>query len=258
MPLRDLPSTSQAPRVSSVFAATALAGVLFLAACGGDQVPEGEQDQPPDVVLFLIDTLRADWTEPGGFEGATTPHMRALAEEAVVFEQAHSPAPWTLPSVVSIFTGRHLAEHNVSREAFKLSASVPTLTELLAEYGYRTGSYYRNPFAGPVSGLDRAFEECVRIKQNASGATLDAFFDGVTSRPYFLYVHNAEPHDPHQARKSFRKHFDPVEPGFLEENRKLVLSYREATRVDYAAKPKRPLGTTDNTQEQGESMARLT
>lgn len=253
MPLRDLACPSPAARVRSTVAC-----LLLLAGCGGGRIPGGESDQPPDVVLFLIDTLRADWTEPGGFEGATTPHMLALAEEAVVFEEAHSPAPWTLPSVVSIFTGRHLAEHNVSREAFKLSTSIPTLTELLADYGYRTGSYYRNPFAGPVSGLDRAFEECVHTKQNASGATLDKFFDGVTSRPYFLYVHNAEPHDPHQARKKFRKHFERVEQKFLKEYGELVLNYRQATRIDYAAKPRRPLGTTDNTQEQSASMARLT
>ncbi len=255
---RDLSNPGRAPRTGFHVSLTALAALLLFAACGGDRVPAGERDQPPDVVLFLVDTLRADWTEPGGFDGPTTPHMRALAEEAVVFEQAHSPAPWTLPSVVSIFTGRHLPEHNVSREAFRLSASVPTITELLAQYGYRTASYYRNPFAGPLSGLDRAFEECVRTTANTGGAALDGFFDGVTSRPYFLYVHNAEPHDPHQARRRFRKHFDPVGEDFLQEYGKLVLSYRVSTRVDYAARPRRPLGTTDNAREQSASMARLT
>lgn len=215
-----------------------------------------EEWQPPDVVIFLVDTLRADWTQPHGFELETTPHLKALAGESVVFEQASSPGPWTLPSVTSIFTGRHVVEHNVVHDRVKLPERATTLAELLRDWGYDTLSYHHNPYAGANWGNDQGFAVSERIEHLTDGVTMQGFYEELTPRPYFLYVHNTEPHDPHNAaRGRFREVFEPVDDGFLQEYGNLVKSYRHLTRVDYArnAQP----GTTDNSEAQIEKMARL-
>jgi len=109
---------------------------VLLVACGGGEGPRLSEigSQPPDVVIFLIDTLRADWTQPNGFDRETTPNLQALAAEGVVLEQAHAAGPWTLPSVVSLFTGKHLVEHNVVHDRLELPESATTLAELRAAF----------------------------------------------------------------------------------------------------------------------------
>lgn len=232
-----------------------------MASCGGgaDDKGGGADGNQPDVVLFLIDTLRADRTGPGGREGALTPVLDQLALEGVVFEQAHAAGPWTLPSVVSLFTGRHLAEHNVVQEKFELSERLPILPQLLADEGYRCANYHRNPFAGDRFGLGKGFEICELVKGHGvagvTGKVIEPMFDAFDS-PYFLYVHNAEPHDPDITFRPHRKRVAPVTGDFLKEYRQLVTSYRELTRQDF--KKKQPLGTTDNTEKQLAKMARLT
>lgn len=239
------------------------APLVLLAACGdGGPEPSSPVDPQtgatgPDVVVFLIDTLRADRTGPGGREGALTPVLDALAGEGVVFSQAHSPGPWTLPSVVSILTGRHIAEHNVVQEKFELAETIPILPQLLLDVGYDTANYHRNPFAGKNFGLDAGFQICEHVRGGATitGKTLDPMYDAFDGGPYFVYLHSAEPHDPHTTFHPAAKRIDPVSPEFLTEYGQLVKDYRNATRVDFR---KRPLGTTDNTEEQRGYMARLT
>lgn len=230
-----------------------LAAALY--GCSG-----GNSHVKPDVVIVLIDTLRADFIQPQGYDRETTPHLSLLADESVLFEAAHAPAPWTLPSVVSIHSGRHMAEHNVVTEKTKLSAEVPILSQILSGEGYRTASFHKNAFAGTKAGLDRGFDQCHLIRRNVDGVFLQPVYDEAEaegySSPMFLYIHNAEPHDPHHTRKKFLTSFDPVSDEFLEEYGKLVADYRSLTRIDYVKK--KPLGTTDNTAQQESKMSALT
>ncbi len=232
-------------------------GLLWLPLLGCSRSSkEKEGGQRPDVVLFLIDTLRADRTGPGGWKGAQTPAMDALAAEGVVFEEASSAAPWTLPSVASIFTGRHLAEHNVIQEKFELPASLPILPELLADRGYRCANYHRNAFAGATFGFDRGFDICKHIKREGIDAgTVAEALGRFGHAPLFLYIHNAEPHDPDASYRSHADRFPPVSGDFLKEYRRLTTRYRNLTRVDFVKR--RPLGTVDNSAEQAEVMAAL-
>ncbi|MDP6386184.1 MAG: sulfatase-like hydrolase/transferase, partial [Planctomycetota bacterium] len=116
--------------------------LLPMIGCGGPAQPPVPVDdsQPPDVVVFLVDTLRADWTGPGGFTKDTTPNLSSLAKQSVVFEQASSAAPWTLPSVVSLFTGKHMAEHNVVHDRLRMADATVTFPQILQEWGYQTTS----------------------------------------------------------------------------------------------------------------------
>ena len=235
-------------RVPLVVEALAITLLLTLAGCGSG--PD-LGTRKIDVVIVLVDTLRADFTELGGRAG-TSPRLAELARESVVFEQAYSAGPWTLPSVASLFTGGHLVEHGVVHDRLQLAEEATTLAELLSEAGYFTGSFHSNPYAGERFGMHQGFDMLEQREAPTGARHLEGFWTEAGSRPYLLYVHNAEPHDPLRARARFRRGLDQE---FLDEYGRLVTEYRALTRVDWAAR--RPVGTTDNTDEQLRRAARL-
>lgn len=134
-------------------------------------------DRGPPILFIVLDGTRKDRVSLYGHDRDTAPHLAAFAEESVVFENAFTPAPWTLPSHTSMFTGYYPSEHGVtnvfSKEPFGLSEGVPTLAENLAERGYRTGGFSNNPWVGQLSGLDRGFETFVEWNLEISSRSDD-------------------------------------------------------------------------------------
>lgn len=185
--------------------------LALLAGCGSEAPAPGESGtlpSPPrpaevrrdtDVVILLVDTLRADFTslDERKADRDPTPFLRELGDESVVFENAYSAGPWTLPSVASLVTGMHVAAHGVVDHDDKLMESVPTLAACLAANGYQTAARYKNPFAGPLAGLDRGYASSVHCpKQPNPGHVREWLSDVDAALPIFLYVHTTEPHDP--------------------------------------------------------------
>jgi len=111
----------------------------------------------PNVVLAVLDTVRADHLSLYGYGRPTTPRLDALAERAVCFEFARSPATWTLPAHASMFTGRW--PHELSADIDRpLDSDSPTLAEFLGQHGYRTGGFVGNTFyCNSWFGVDRGF-----------------------------------------------------------------------------------------------------
>ena len=112
----------------------------------------------PNVLLIILDTVRARSLSLYGRERATSPRLDSFAERGLVFERAIAPSPWTLPSHASIFTGRY--PHRLSVDWEKpLDAEHETLAEALSRAGYATGGFAGNLFyASRVHGLSRGFE----------------------------------------------------------------------------------------------------
>ena len=106
----------------------------------------------PDVLIIVIDTLRADHVSAYGYPRPTTPNLDRIAQQGVLFENAISPSSWSLPSHVSLVTGRYLHDHKVGQvqpEPWfgwgKTSlGGFPTLGEALEQRGYRTGAFSAN------------------------------------------------------------------------------------------------------------------
>ena len=161
---------------------------------------------PLNVVIVVIDTLRADRLGCYGHERPTSPRIDALAAEGVLFERACASAPWTLPSVSSLFTGLLPAEHRVLVDGDRLEESVPTLAEGLASLGLATWSLHHNPYAGELAGLARGFQVCRLTERDTDGPSLAAFLAERPRSPFFLYVHNTEPHDPHEVARQLGDH----------------------------------------------------
>ncbi len=184
----------------------------------------------PNVVLVVIDTLRADHVGCYGYAQAATPRLDALAARGTRFAAARATSSWTLPSVASILTGRSAVEHGAERVGVALGQGHVTLAETLAAAGYETAAFSANvvlvtPEVGIAQGFDRF--DVLEIPPPADGsapvghiatraATADLVTDAVLawvkgrrdpSRPYFVYVHYFDPHASYAPPRAYAERF---------------------------------------------------
>ena len=95
------------------------------------------EERRPNLIVYLIDTLRADHLSCYGYS-KSTPHIDALASDGTLFERALAQSSWTRPATASILTGLHPRAHTANRREDALPDSVPTLAEALGAIGYET------------------------------------------------------------------------------------------------------------------------
>ena len=100
--------------------------------------------RPPNVLLIIVDTLRADHLTEYGYSRATSPNSSALAKRGVLFEDAIATAPWTLPSHASMMTGLYPTEHGAVDLQSPLSSGFVTIGEALEQRGYTTAAFSAN------------------------------------------------------------------------------------------------------------------
>ena len=165
-----------------------------------------------NLILVVVDTLRADHMDLYGYGRATTPALdRFASKRAVVFEAARATAPWTKPSVASILTGLDPRQHRVQKHADALHSCFRTLAEAFGENGWRTHGIQSNPYLLSLFGFDAGFidyEDTFFVEDErgtianhdvSTGANVNArAFEWLDKRddtqPFFLYVHHYEPH----------------------------------------------------------------
>lgn len=149
----------------------AIGGLLLVAGCFAPATylavtqPEAAEPEPladappgaPDVVLVVLDTVRAANVSAYGYARPTTPVFDALASEGALFLDATSPSTWSLASHASLFTGRFTSSHGAHAENMLLRTDLPTLAETLASAGYQTSCFTSNAFISPALGLTRGF-----------------------------------------------------------------------------------------------------
>lgn len=122
----------------------------------------------PNVLIIILDTVRAASMSLYGYARPTTPHLEDWARRGVVFDQAWSTSPWTLPGHATIFSGRYPFEFR-GDWGVAFDDDVATLAESFRDEGYRTGGFVANLYyAAWDSGLDRGFvhyEDYLRSKK---------------------------------------------------------------------------------------------
>ncbi len=211
--------------------------LLALVGCGGPgDLPIAESpptietgvpvDRPP-IVLISIDTLRSDRLPIYGYGEVETPAIDALAADGIVFERAYSHTPLTLPSHVSILTGRLPADHGVRDNlgyAFD-SARTGFLPRELKHLGYATGAavsaYVLRGTTGLATDFD-VYEDRIELREGtalggvsrpgeATLATIEPWLRSVAGDPFFLLFHIFEPHLPYLADPAGRRYAHPYD-----------------------------------------------
>jgi arylsulfatase A-like enzyme/Flp pilus assembly protein TadD len=227
--------------------------LLCLALVAATACARGTKDQFPGapVVLISIDTLRADHLPAYGYAGVQTPHLDRFAKDAILFENAYTHVPLTLPAHVSILTGLLPFEHGVRDNlGYRFDAkSHPTLPGLLKGKGYATGgavsAYVLRGDTGIADGFDFYDDKIVapfgadalgRVQRpgGETAALAARWLEGVKARPFFLFFHTYEPHAPYEPPEPFKSRYalaydgeiaaaDQVVGGLLDELRRLGL-----------------------------------
>jgi arylsulfatase A-like enzyme len=121
----------------------------------------------PDILFIVLDTQRADRLGCYGHSKAITPNLDHFANQGTLFEQAVSPAQWTIPSHASLFTGLYPTAHGVTQSSQSLNNSRPHLAEVLQTLGYETVGFCNNPLVGV---LDNGFKRGFQAFYNYGGA----------------------------------------------------------------------------------------
>ena len=167
-------------------------------------------DRPP-IVIVSIDTLRSDHLPVYGYGGVATPALDALRRDAVLFAQAFTPAPLTLPAHASLMTGLLPPQHGVrDNSGYRLGPEVSTLAELLRQHGYRCGGFVSAFVLREGTGIGSGFEvwdddvgtatrSTMADLQRPGPETLSAalaWLAAVRDEPFFLFLHLYEPHTP--------------------------------------------------------------
>jgi arylsulfatase A-like enzyme len=120
----------------------------------------------PNLILIVMDNVRADHLSLHGYDRETTPNLARLARRGVRFDLARATAPWTLPSHASMFTGRWPHQLSTSVDT-PLDDSAPTLASFLAGQGYATAGFVANTYyCNAWYGLDRGFAHYEDFEEN--------------------------------------------------------------------------------------------
>ena len=179
------------------------------------RLPAGD---PPNLLLYVVDCLRADHVGAYGYPRPTTPHLDALARDSVVYENVYACASWTKPSVACLFTSLYPVFHGAQTVDDVLAPDRVTLAEALRGAGYQTGAYIANPFvATRTFGLARGFDRVVQMLAQPQGVNINALEADAAdltreasawlaqhaSRRFFLYLHSLDLHADYRPRPPF-------------------------------------------------------
>ncbi len=198
-----------------------LAGLLFIsalawiAACGGPKKPGAGTE---NVLLITLDTTRADRLSCYGYAKNKTPGLDALAERGVLFENAQSPAPLTLPSHCTIMTGLYPPAHGVRNNgSYALAPRFITMARIFHEQGLRTAAFVASFTVDSRFGLNQGFDfyddqlaPPDRFKLYESERPAEAVYsvfrtwlEANAGNRFFAWVHFYDPHFPYTPPEPF-------------------------------------------------------
>lgn len=187
----------------------------------------------PNVLLVSIDSLRADHLGAYGYGRDTSPAIDALARDGVLFEQAIAPAPWTIPSHMTLLTGLSPEVHGVVSRQNRLSPDAVTLAEVLRDAGYDTAAFVSGPTVMRRYGFDQGFgsydQSAVEERSERSGGVvtspalvdlvggyLERWSTGGRKQPFFVFLHMWDVHYDYVPPEEYVRRFDPDYTGDLD------------------------------------------
>lgn len=194
---------------------------IVLLSCGRKSGAVGTYKDAP-VIVISIDTLRADHLPMYGYTGVETPNLSAFRNDAVLFTNAFSHVPLTLPSHVSILTGLLPPQNGVRNNiGYTLQPGIPTIPTFLKGHGYDTGAAISAFVLRGTTGLAKQFDfyddDITARSEQAAGSVQRSgrvterialqWIDGHASKPFFFLFHIFEPHSPYEPEEAFRDRY---------------------------------------------------
>lgn len=178
-----------------------------------------------NVVVLLIDTLRADKLKSYGNKRVKTSQMDAFVAESTMFEQCQANSNWTKPSCASVLTGLHPDTHKARGHSSRMNKSVKMVSEMFREKGFVTGAFVANGYLASEFGFNRGWNKYINYiretkNTNAENVFNDTlkFIDEAGDKPFFTYIQTIDPHVPYDPPAEDLKLYDarpydgPVRP----------------------------------------------
>lgn len=176
----------------------------------------------PNVLIILLDTVRADRLSCYGYDRPTTPVIDAVAAEGILYPNFYATSPWTVPSHASLFTGLYAVRHGATQEHLKLANRFTTMAEALADAGYRTWGASGNPFISWTTNMIQGFrvEDFVDTWRpvmkryfegggiHTNNAAFARFLEGADrERPFFAFINYMDAHTPYRPPEPYLSRF---------------------------------------------------
>jgi arylsulfatase A-like enzyme len=171
--------------------------------------------RPRNLVIYLLDALRADALGSYGSPLGHTPHLDRLVRGGRLFRRLLGHSAWTRPSVATLFTGLAPWTHRTQARADVLPEAAATLAERFAQAGWFTGAVLTNGNASRVFGLAQGFgwtiesfrlpgvspldPDSMKLRSDRLGELAWQGLDAAGNKPFFLYLHAVDTHDPYSA-----------------------------------------------------------
>ncbi len=160
-----------------------------------DRAGDRVSAERPSILLFVMDTTRMDAVSAYGYVSGTTPVLDRLADSGVIYRNAFSAAPWTLPSHASLFTGLLPSEHGVGPEHPRVNDSLVTIAERLQAEGYETLGVSENVWVSKTFNFDQGFDHFATPRSGNAVLELQQMWrKRDPSKPYFLFINVIDSH----------------------------------------------------------------
>ncbi|MGE4608888.1 MAG: sulfatase [Myxococcota bacterium] len=189
-------------------------------------------------MLISIDTLRADHLGLYGYSRPTSPGIDAFAEQAVVFEDASSTSPWTLPAHASLFSGRYPEHHRLTSFERRLPLGVETIAARLTQLGFDTRAVVNTHLLTNRFGLDYGFAKLKYVEEalvrvSPSTWVTDQAMEWIAEpreRPMFLFMHYYDVHSDYASLPRYRERFERPYEGEIDGSTLHLKEFRHGVR----------------------------
>jgi arylsulfatase A-like enzyme len=190
--------------------AAALPANLWLNGCGKKR----RGVKPSNVIMISIDTLRADHLGCYMYHRPTSPVLDEFASQGLLFENAATPCPWTLPAHASLLTGLYPSRHGARTRKNRLPDGVVTLAEVLRQHGFSTAGVVNSHWLSKKNGLHQGFDDFIYVEEYPGMIRSPKVeYDGLnwlsehSGKPFLLFLHYYDIHSDYCSLPHYEKQF---------------------------------------------------
>jgi len=178
-----------------------------------------------NVIVVMIDTLRADHTAPYFKTRVQTPVFDRVAREGVLFERFSAVEDWTKPSCATMLTGLYPCTHRTQTDMGRLPASARMISEEMKTQGVATAAFIANGYVSEKFGFKKGWDRYTNYIREGKVTDAEhvfadaaAWIEANRTGRFYAYVHTIDPHVPYAPPKEFLEMYDkepytgPIEP----------------------------------------------